>query len=933
MDAGKPGGNEERDSVGAGSTTTPAVRAGRRPLFADGMLLAGRYRVVRHIASGGMGAVYEVEDLELRERVALKAVHARATLDLAAVERFRREIQLARKITHANVCRIFDVGFHPPSEVDAVAFLTMELLPGESLAERLLRVGRIATDEALPLAEQLVAGLAAAHRAGGIHRDFKSQNIMLVPDGAGVRAVVTDFGLAKAAGGASEAVDTPTITGVGTVLGTPAYMAPEQMMSSTVNERTDIYALGVVLFEMVTGRLPFAGKTTLETVALTVQAAHPPSPASIVPGIDTRWVAAIQGCVAREPSQRFASVDEVLHVLHGEVPSTIAAAPRPRSRVAFAALAAAGLVAAAAVVWRYESTRVRAAQSTVPSVPAPRVPQVTQLPAPSGTSYERGVEFLRRWQGLSAKAALEDAVAAAPRDPRARVALCQALIMSNDTQRALAEAELGLALEAVPAPIRRLLAACRASAAGDDAGAAAIYAEQFAATPELKLGLELARSQLGANDGAGLESTVTALRTLPRPARLDARIDFFEGEARGMRGDFAGERDLAKRASERAARQGLLMVQAVSLGAEAGALRKLGELQAALVLVQQARKLYAQTGERWLLADLLSTHSTLLYDLGEHHLAIAVNEELVEVARQARNTGQTIFAMMQLGASRFLVGDHERGRRDIEEAAPLARNDVGLLAFVDFFRSWERLHAGDGRAAVRLTLASSPTLTARATDRYWVAYYEWELGESSLLAGDLVTARRAFEKAIDVASGSNFRTAAECTRMWLAATALAEGKPAAAEVLARRAVVELKRMGVRDCQARGLVVLARALRSLGRLDAAHAVLVEVAALAPSVEDVSAKWDLGIALAEDELATGHPAAARFRLEAILAEARELHMDDAALVAAVALGELELAQPATLAQGKTRLTAAWRRAKVMGRGLVEQRAQAALAPVTR
>src|SRR5688572_17288905 len=166
--------------------------------------VAGRYRIVRFIARGGMGEVYEAEDLELGGRVALKTVRLDAAGDRHAIERFKREIHLARQVTHPNVCRIFDLSRHPRAAPDGdVLFLTMELLPGDTLADRIRQRGRLATADALPIVEQVASALAAAHRVGVIHLDFKSSNVMLVPSGSGsaVRAVVTDFGLAHRAAG------------------------------------------------------------------------------------------------------------------------------------------------------------------------------------------------------------------------------------------------------------------------------------------------------------------------------------------------------------------------------------------------------------------------------------------------------------------------------------------------------------------------------------------------------------------------------------------------------------------------------------------------------------------------------------------------------------------------------------------------------------
>lgn len=321
-------------------------------LFRPGEVVAERYRIRRFIARGGMGEVYEAEDLELRQAVALKTVHPRDASQEAAIERFKREIALARKVTHANVCRIYDVGYHGRADGGSVIFLTMELLEGETLAHRIRSQGTLSTAESLPIARQMIAALAAAHAAGVIHRDFKSENVFLVPGGDGLRVVVTDFGVAR---GIEHDAFAAQVTMTDAAVGTPAYMAPEQIEGGTLTAAIDQYALGVVLFEMVTGDLPFAGDTPLATAVKRLTQA-PPSPDEIIPGLDSLWVGVIRRCLARYPEDRFPSVSEVARALDGETaaspaatrdplppghggttalprtPATVGAAPDPRRR-------------------------------------------------------------------------------------------------------------------------------------------------------------------------------------------------------------------------------------------------------------------------------------------------------------------------------------------------------------------------------------------------------------------------------------------------------------------------------------------------------------------------------------------------------------------------------------------------------------------------
>src|SRR5918999_3303837 len=226
-------------SLAGGDVRTPSLgavppRVGDEPSFQTDTVIAGRYRVLRFIARGGMGEVYEVEDQELRERVALKTVRPEAARDVVAIERFRREIQLARKVTHPNVCRIFDVSYHRDATAEGFIFLTMELLSGETLAQRLKRTGPMVAEEALPIARQIAQALDAAHQAGVVHRDLKPGNVMLAENRGALRAVVTDFGLARLAGGGDGSGQGLTLTAAAAVVGPPAYLAPEQVDGSEI---------------------------------------------------------------------------------------------------------------------------------------------------------------------------------------------------------------------------------------------------------------------------------------------------------------------------------------------------------------------------------------------------------------------------------------------------------------------------------------------------------------------------------------------------------------------------------------------------------------------------------------------------------------------------------------------------------------------------
>ncbi|AKI99386.1 serine/threonine protein kinase [Archangium gephyra] len=296
---------------------TPLATPGAPSLrvFEDDELIAFRYRIRGLLGRGGMGEVYEAEDLELGERVALKVLRRELAERPGALEQLKRELALARKVSHPHVCRLFDVGFHVrtgPRGPERLCFLTMELLQGESLSALLRRTGPLPPTEVLPLAQQLGEGLLAAHEAGIVHRDLKSSNVLLVPGRPGTppRAVITDFGLARLE---DEAQVAPT--GPGTRLaGTPAYMAPEQLEGGPIPPATDLYALGILLFELLTGTRPFQGEDVWSTARQRLHAPAP-SPRSLRPGLDRRWEALVLRCLERLPEHRFQRAHEVLAAL------------------------------------------------------------------------------------------------------------------------------------------------------------------------------------------------------------------------------------------------------------------------------------------------------------------------------------------------------------------------------------------------------------------------------------------------------------------------------------------------------------------------------------------------------------------------------------------------------------------------------------------
>lgn len=282
--------------------------------FSPGDLLADRFRITRFLARGGMGEVYQAEDVELREQVALKTIRSELLEDTHALERFKREVHLAKQVTHPNVCRIFDLFRHATSANTSILLVSMELLCGETLAMYLERVRRMTWREASPIALQMANGLGAAHEMGILHRDFKPGNVVLIQGAKGIRAVITDFGLALQPGADSKRTTMQTGTGR---FGTPAYMSPEQVQGQTLTPASDVYSLGLVLYEMVTGKRPFDDPTPL-SAAVRRLLETPTSPRALVPELDARGEKIIVRCIERAPTRRFATADEVADAIKDE---------------------------------------------------------------------------------------------------------------------------------------------------------------------------------------------------------------------------------------------------------------------------------------------------------------------------------------------------------------------------------------------------------------------------------------------------------------------------------------------------------------------------------------------------------------------------------------------------------------------------------------
>jgi hypothetical protein len=313
------GSPDKHNSTSAELTGSAASEASPHGRFFPGARVIGRYRIVSLVGKGGMGEVYRADDLRLGHTVALKFLPSGLEGHSQLLEYFLNEVRLSRQISHPNVCRVYDVG-----EVEGQHFLSMEYIDGEDLRSLLRRIGRLPQDKGIQIAQQLCAGLAAAHSKGVLHRDLKPANIMI--DGQG-QARITDFGLARLATGGS----------VREVVGTPSYMAPEQLERGETTVQSDLYSLGLVLFEMFTGRPVHQAETIAE-----VQRSHqksPALPATLVPDLHPAVERVIMQCLEKNPGQRPRSARALAAALPGADPlaAALAAGETPSPEMVAAA--------------------------------------------------------------------------------------------------------------------------------------------------------------------------------------------------------------------------------------------------------------------------------------------------------------------------------------------------------------------------------------------------------------------------------------------------------------------------------------------------------------------------------------------------------------------------------------------------------------------
>jgi serine/threonine-protein kinase len=319
--------------------------------FTRGTTFAERYEFIEELGTGGMGSVYKVFDKKIKEEVALKILKPEIA-DEKTIGRFSSELKLARKIRHENVCQMYDI-----NEEEGTHYITMEYVPGEDLKSFIRRVGQLPVGKTISIAKQVGEGLSEAHRLGVVHRDLKPQNIMIDKDG---NARIMDFGIARSIKGKG-------ITGAGMMIGTPEYMSPEQVEGKEIDQRSDIYSLGVNLYEMVTGQVPFEGDTPF-TIGMKHKSEQPKNPKEFNTQIPEDLSRVILRCMEKDKEKRYQSPGEVrseLTRIEEGIPTTERVVPKRKSttskeitvtfrpkKLFIPALVAVVLIITALIIWQ-----------------------------------------------------------------------------------------------------------------------------------------------------------------------------------------------------------------------------------------------------------------------------------------------------------------------------------------------------------------------------------------------------------------------------------------------------------------------------------------------------------------------------------------------------------------------------------------------------
>ncbi|HEY1908586.1 MAG TPA: protein kinase [Myxococcaceae bacterium] len=651
-------------------------------VLTEGTVLAGRFELRRFIARGGMGVVYEAEDRMLRARVAVKVLLG-ALPD--AQERIRREVLLARAVAHPNVCRVYELFAHA-GEQGELLFLVMELLDGETLTAAIGRRGRFLPDEAEPLLGQMAAALGAAHAHGVLHRDFKSSNVLLVrrPDGS-TRVVVTDFGVARAVRDGQR-----VLTCTGSYVGTPAYMAPEQASGSPLGPAADVYALGVVAYEMLTGELPFAD-TPLGPGAARARTS-PPDLDQRTPDLPERWRRALTRALAPSVDDRCPTPDDFVRLLEGQRVRTAGMRRRVRRALGLAAgcvLALAFGGSTAGVVRHHLFSRSSLAAST-PSTWAPADPSAARI-------WRTALQKLDAADNMGAAAAFRQVTALAPEFVLARTELAHALDRAGFSAEARDTARFAFeAAGRLPEQQRMAVEAEHRALSGEQERAAGLWGTLFDLYPtDVRLGVRLASVQTG----DARRATLVRLQRLPTTPLEATAVDWVAYAIAFDDGQLALADAALARVADRARALGLPTLEAAAAFERAAVALEREDTDAADRLHADAMR--AGAGSEWAWRAAKDRAITLRYDRPLREVS-AWLQQAVDGARKAgdaRLLADVLWDMSPLQLSRGNVTEAEAAAQEAEaldRPRPPEARSRGALSRMYQWREQSRIRFARG---------------------------------------------------------------------------------------------------------------------------------------------------------------------------------------------------------------------------------------------
>ena len=691
VNAAPPIPNPQLTIVNAIDNLQSAIVNPSMPL--DAPAPSSKYRLIRPLGEGGMGAVYLARDTSLNRDVALKFVAADMLSDAEARKRLVREAQAAASLDHPAICAVYEIELRPEGE----ACIVMQYIEGETLAARLAR-GPLEVREALALVAELADGLSAAHKRGVIHRDIKPQNIMVTRAG---RAKLLDFGIATLADAiAVSAADAETTAATRPLLaGTPPYMSPEQITQRALDGRSDLFSLGCVLYECFTGRPAFEGQNALE-ISGRVLHVHPPAPSTLRRELTPEHDELCRRLMAKDPADRFQSADELLGAIRVLLPDTARAHTEDDGRINRAwrwiAVAIIGVAAVSAFGWWYSTRPLR--------LPDP--------PPEAARWFERGTDSIREGAYYAAKLALKQALAIFPDYPQAHTRLAEALI-ELDEGDAARESMLRANRLAVPArlpPVER---------ARHDAIQAMLVRNPDAAAQAYRRLIERRQDDAGAwidlarvQEIAGLwsesrQSLVTALQLDKQYAAAHLRLASLEAQE-GRRAEALAEFGEAERLYRAASD---VEGEAEALLLRGAFLDSLGEVKEARTALERAKTLAATTSNPYqvLRADLRLSSVTATEGRFEESQKQA--EAAIRGAREADLDTVAADGLIELGATFTVMQQPQAAEGHLREALAIARRQnaegIALRATLNL----ASLRQSEGRPAEALELAES-TLSA-----------------------------------------------------------------------------------------------------------------------------------------------------------------------------------------------------------------------------